>query len=116
MAKATGHSVPETKNAPQAETVSGPGNQAAPKKTRKKGIKYTKLADSAYSPVDDKPPTNPLDQLAIAVRGGLKFPGIEFENNLLGLVVKIPALEKFIPAPTVRQLFEALDGFYKPKA
>ena len=97
---------------PTANSVSGPGNQAAPKKTRKKGVKYTKLADSAYKTVDGKPPENPLDGLAIAVRGGLKFPGILFENSLLGLVVKIPALEKFIPAPTVRQLFEALDSHF----
>ena len=101
--------------APAPQGTAPQTNEAAPKKSRKKGIKYVKLEESAYKPENGKAPANPLDGLAVAVKGGLRFPGVVFENELLGLVVKIPDKAAFIPSPTVRQLFNAIDKLYAQK-
>lgn len=88
-------------------------NQAAPKKKRKPGVKYTKIMPSEYALVEGKQPTNPLDQLAEAVKGGLKFPGVIFEKTIMGVCVKIPARAAAIQAPTIRQLVKVLDELYQ---
>ena len=87
-------------------------NQAAPKKKRTPGVKYTKIIPSEYQQQNGKPPSNPLDQLAKAVKGGLKFPGVIFENTIMGVCVKIPGRGAAIQAPTIRQLVKVLDELY----
>lgn len=93
------------------QTLEG-GNEAAPKKARKTSIKYTKIVESSYKPTDNPDAMHPLDKPAITSRGGLKFPGVGFENNVLGIIVKIPARSTIIKNPTVRQLLSVLDELY----
>ena len=105
----TRHSTPVPHEIPTDPTEA---NQAAPKKTRNKGVKYTTIVDSSYKTVDGAPPTNPLDQEIVTHRGGLEFPGVIFETTLLGSLVKIPAKCTAIKAPTLRQLVAELDKLY----
>jgi hypothetical protein len=88
-------------------------NAAAPKRTRKKGVKYTKIVESEYKQVNGKEPENPLDRVIQTGRGGLQFPGLIFETHLLGSLVKIPAKAVAIKAPTLRQLMRIIDEQYK---
>lgn len=88
-------------------------NQAAPKRAKRKPVKYTNIVESGYKPTDNPEAMHPLDKPAITSRGGLKFPGVEFEYNVLGVVVRIPAKATIVKNPTVRQLLRVLDELYK---
>lgn len=114
MAKASAPATTSTTPAttPGVDTTQTP-NTAAPKKQRAKSIKYEKVVESEYKPTDNPEAMHPLDKPAITSRGGLKFPGVEFESSLLGILVKIPARSTIIKNPTVRQLIKALDELYK---
>ena len=101
---------PESNNPP---VDSKTPNAAAPRKARSKPIKYDKIVESEYKPTDKPDTMHPLDKPAVTSRGGLKFPGVEFESNFLGIVVKIPAKNTVIKNPTVRQLLKVLDELYK---
>lgn len=91
----------------------GTPNTAAPKKARRKGVKYTNIVESTYKPPEDGKPQNPLDMKCKTVKGGLKFPGVVFENTIFGAIVKIPGKAVAIKEPTVRQLIEVLEDLYK---
>lgn len=115
MPKGTTHAASDT---PKAEaTAADPvaSNTAAPKKTRRRGIKYTTLIESDFDSAKFAASQNPLDNVIQTVKGGLKFKGVVFETNLLGSVVKIPAKATAIKAPTLRQLINVLDDLYSAK-
>jgi hypothetical protein len=105
------HNTP-TQSVPATPSDAVP-NQAAPRKQRTPGIKYTKIINSKYVEHNGDVPTNPLDQLAETAKGGLKFPGVVFEKTIFGTIVKIPGRQTAIKNPTVRQVFEVLDEIYK---
>lgn len=88
-------------------------NAAAPKREKRKPIKYTTIVESEYKPSTTPDTMHPLDKPAITSRGGLKFDGVEFDVNPLGIVVRIPARATIIKNPTVRQLIAVLDNLYK---
>lgn len=115
MAKGTTHAASDT---PKAEAVAADpvaSNTAAPKKTRKRGVKYTTLIESDFNKAKFEETKNPLDNVIQTVKGGLKFPGVVFETTILGSVVKIPARATAIKAPTLRQLVKVLDELYEVK-
>src|SRR5438874_7094848 len=90
-------------------------NQAAPKKTRKRGVKYTNIVESNFDSGVHIANGNPLDAPVETVRGGLRFGGVVFETTLLGTIVKIPAKATIIKSPTLRQLMKVIDDLYTEK-
>ena len=114
MSKAATQPAPKTATTQADGTVTHETpNSAAPKRKRSPSIKYTNIVESEYKPTDKPDAMHPLDKPAITVRGGLKFPGVEFESNVLGIIVKIPARSTIIKNPTIRQLLKVLDELYK---
>lgn len=112
MAKGTTNASQST---PQNEaTAADPvaSNTAAPKKSRKKGVKYTTVIESNFDKAVFDASQNPLDNVIKTRKGGLTFPGVVFETNILGSVVKIPEKATAIKAPTLRQLIKVLDDLY----
>lgn len=94
------------------QALATPANgEPKPKKKRTPGIKYkTRITTVPVGPTD-----NPLDQPAIPIRGGFKFPGLIFENTLAGCIVKIPAKAAYMVNPTIRELFTVLSETFDPK-
>jgi len=88
-------------------------NTAKPRKARSPSIKYSKVVESAYKPTENPEAMHPLDKPAVTSRGGLKFPGVEFESTVFGVLVRIPAKSTIVKNPTIRQLLEVLDELYK---
>jgi hypothetical protein len=88
-------------------------NEAAPKKHRNKGVKYTTIVESEFKPPEDGKPQNPLDAPLVTTKGGCRFPGVIFESSMWGTIVKIPAKAVAIKSPTMRQLVKVLQDLYK---